>query len=128
MEDERQPLPGEATPWGRGTGRAPAGSSWVGVSVEVGVSAEVPVPMEVLVLMEEPSEVELKGPVSQSGEDSSSPPSAATTASVSVEPSDGLWRQEGEEGPVPGRGSAGPPLLLPTTAVSPGWCCCGAGW
>lgn len=86
MEDERQPLAGEAVPWGRGTGRAPAGSSRGGVSEEVGV----PALMEVLVPMEEPSEAELKGPVSQSGEESSSPPSVATTARVSVEPSDGL--------------------------------------
>lgn len=100
-------------PWGRGTGRAPTGGSWVGVSVEVGVSAEVLVPTE------EPSEVEPKGPASQSGEESSSPPSATTTARVSVEPSEGLWGQHGEEGAVPGQGCVGAPLL-PTSAVSPG--------
>ena len=75
----------------------------------MGVSAEVPVPMEVLVPMEEPSEVELKGPASQSGEESSSLPSAATMARVSVEPSEGLWGQQSQEVAVAGRGCVVPP-------------------
>lgn len=59
-----------------------------GSSSLVGVMEEAVVPREVS------SDWELKGPLSNSGEDSISPGWTTTTARVSVEPSEALWGQE----------------------------------
>lgn len=61
-----------------------------------GSSSLVGVMDEVVLLREVSSDWELKGPRSNSGEDSVSPGSTTTMARVSVEPSEALWGTEGE--------------------------------
>lgn len=59
-----------------------------------GSSSLVGVTEEAVVLREVSSDWELKGPPSNSGEDSVSPGSTTTMARVSVEPSEALWGRE----------------------------------